>query len=340
MLPFSYSRPADIADVIAAGSAARAGSETPTRSDSQFIAGGTNMTDYMKLGVTHPTELIDLNGLSDSSLRKISVTDDQIRFGALVHMAEVEDDVQVRHLAPVLSDSLKLAASRQIRNMATLGGNVLQRTRCEYFREISWPCNKRSPGSGCSAINGINRQHAVLGGSDACIATYHGDFAQALIALDAIVETKSPRGSRRLPFADLHRLPTNTPEIETNLKPDEVIVAIVVPIEKWSARSAYLKIRDRQSYAFALASAAIALDLDGDKVRQARIALGGLATIPWRAHESEAALKGKTLDEATATEAAKAAFADAKPHEHNSFKIALGQETLVRALLQVKELTI
>jgi xanthine dehydrogenase YagS FAD-binding subunit len=158
--------------------------------------------------------------------------------------------------------------------------------------------------------------------------------------LDAVVETKSPRGSRWLPFADLHRLPTNTPEIETNLKPDEVIVAIVVPIEKWSARSAYLKIRDRQSYAFALASAAIALDLDGNKVREARIALGGLATVPWRAHEAEAALEGKTIDEATATEAAKAAFANAKAHEHNAFKIALGQETLVRALLQVKEMTI
>jgi xanthine dehydrogenase YagS FAD-binding subunit len=298
------------------------------------------MTDYMKLGVARPSELIDLNGLSDGALRKITVTDDQIRFGVLVHMAEVEDDAHVRRLAPVLSDSLKLAASRQIRNMATLGGNVLQRTRCEYFRETSWPCNKRNPGSGCSAIKGINRQHAVLGGSDACIATYHGDFAQALIALDAVIETKSPRGSRRLPFADLHRLPKNTPEIETNLKPDEVMVAIVVPIEKWTSRSAYLKIRDRQSYAFALASAAIALDLDGSKVRQVRIALGGLATVPWRAHEAEAALKGKTLGEATATEAAKAAFADAEPHEHNAFKIALGEQTLVRALLQVKDMTV
>jgi xanthine dehydrogenase YagS FAD-binding subunit len=340
MLPFSYNRPTDIADALAAAASARDAADAPTRADGQFIAGGTNMTDYMKLGVAHPAELIDLNALSDSALHKITISDGQIRFGALVHMAEVEDDPQVRRLAPVLSDSLKLAASRQIRNMATLGGNVLQRTRCEYLRDTSWPCNKRNPGSGCSAINGINRQHAVLGGSDACIATYHGDFAQALIALDAVVETKSPRGSRRIPFADLHRLPKNTPEIETNLKPDEVIVAIVVPIEKWSARSAYLKIRDRQSYAFALASAAIALDFDGSKVREARIAVGGLATVPWRAHEAEASLRGKTLDEATATEAAKATFANAKAHEHNAFKIALGQETLVRALLQVKEMTI
>jgi xanthine dehydrogenase YagS FAD-binding subunit len=340
MLPFSYSRPNVIADAIASASSARAASETPTRSDGQFIAGGTNMTDYMKLGVAQPAELIDLNGLSDAALRKITVSDDQIRFGALVHMAEVEDDAAVRHLAPVLSDSLKLAASRQIRNIATLGGNILQRTRCEYFRETSWPCNKRNPGSGCSAIKGINRQHAVLGGSDACIATYHGDFAQALIALDAVVETKSPRGSRRLPFADLHRLPEATPEIETNLKPDEVVVAIVVPIERWTARSGYLKIRDRQSYAFALASAAVALDLDRGKVQGSRIALGGLATVPWRAHAAEQVLKGKTLDEQSATDAAKAAFAGARPHEHNSFKIALGQQTLVRALLQMKDMTV
>jgi xanthine dehydrogenase YagS FAD-binding subunit len=340
MLPFQYHKATSVDTAIAAAAAARQNSTVPTAAASQFIAGGTNMTDYMKLGVARPSRLIDLNGVSEAALRKITVADDNIRFGALVHMSEVEDHAEIRRLAPMLPDSLKLAASRQIRNMATLGGNILQRTRCEYFRDTSWPCNKRNPGSGCSALMGINRQHAVLGTSDACIATYHSDFAQALVALDAVVETRSPRGNRRIAFSDLHRLPQETPDVETNLRPDEVIVAIVVPIERWSARSGYLKIRDRQSYAFALASAAVALDLQNGRVREARIALGGVATVPWRSHEAEDSLRGRELTEERATRAAKAAFADAKPHEHNRFKIELGQETLVRALLNVKEMKV
>jgi xanthine dehydrogenase YagS FAD-binding subunit len=318
--------------------AGRSPSAQPTTADAQYIAGGTNMTDYMKLGVARPSELIDLTRLDDPALRTIEIGVDKVRFGALVRMSEAEDHNGVKERLPVVAESLKFAASRQIRNMATLGGNVLQRTRCEYFRETSWPCNKRQPGSGCAAMDGFNRYHAVLGTSDACIATYHGDFAQALIALDAIVEVTGSREKRRLDFADLHRLPKDAPQIETSLRADEIITGIIVPIKPWYARSKYLKIRDRQSYAFALASVAIALDLDGDIVREARIGLGGLATVPWRAREAEEALKGKLLDQATAMKAADEAFASAKPRKHNAFRTALGRQTLVRALLEVKEM--
>lgn len=337
MLPFAYQRPSTVDRAVALGSGGQA---QPTRAEHQFIAGGTNMLDYMKLGVARPAEIIDLNGLSDRTLRKITVNDREIRLGALAHMAEVEDNEDIQRRVPLLTDSLRLAASRQIRNMATIGGNVLQRTRCEYFRETSWSCNKRDPGSGCSALEGFNRQHAVLGASDACIATYHGDLAQALVALDAIVELQGPGGRRHLPFAQLHRLPADTPEVETNLGADEVITEISIAIEPWMARSHYLKIRDRQSYAFALASAAVALGLDGDTVRSVRIALGGLATVPWRAREAERVLAGKPLTERLAKEAAAAAFAHAQPREHNAFKIALGQETLVRALIETQAMRI
>ncbi|AVA24893.1 xanthine dehydrogenase family protein subunit M [Rhizobium sp. NXC24] len=337
MLPFSYQKPANVDGAIALG---RNDRREPTRANAQFIAGGTNMLDYMKLGVTRPAELIDLNGLEESELRSVTVSDRQIRLGALSRMAEVEDNKDIQQRAPVLTDSLRLAASRQIRNMASIGGNVLQRTRCEYFRETSWPCNRRNPGSGCAALEGFNRQHAVLGGSDACIATYHGDFAQALVALDAIVEVAGHGGKRRIAFADLHRLPADTPEIETNLQADDVITAITIPIEPWMTRSRYLKIRDRQSYAFALASVAVALDVADGRVRDVRIGLGGLATVPWRAREAEEALKGQTLNEEMATKAAASAFAGAKSRQHNAFKIALGQQTLVRALLETNDMRV
>jgi xanthine dehydrogenase YagS FAD-binding subunit len=336
MLPFRYQAPTDIDH--AALAAGRSAGAQPTTADVQYIAGGTNMTDYMKLGVARPSELVDLTRLDDPALRTIDVRADMVRFGSLVRMSDVEDHNGVKDRLPVVVESLKSAASRQIRNMATLGGNVLQRTRCEYFRETSWPCNKRNPGSGCAAMDGFNRYHAVLGTSDACIATYHGDFAQALIALDAIVEVTGSREKRRLSFADLHRLPKETPQIETNLRADEIITGIIIPIKPWYARSKYLKIRDRQSYAFALASVAIALDLDGEIVREARIGLGGLATIPWRAREAEDALKGKPLDQSTAVAAADAAFASAKPRKYNAFRTTLGRQTLVRALLEVKEM--
>jgi xanthine dehydrogenase YagS FAD-binding subunit len=277
---------------MAVAAAGDATGQPPTSAPSQFIAGGTNMSDYMRLGVNRPSHVVDINPIRDRSLRMIEIGD-EIRLGALVRMSEVEDHPDINRRCPMLAESLKLAASRQIRNMASLGGNVLQRTRCEYFREISWPCNKRNPGSGCSAMDGFNRQHAVLGVSDACIATYHGDFAQTLIALDASIEIAGAGGTRRLPFAELHRMPGERPDVETVLRPDDLITAIIVAVPAWASRSRYLKVRDRQSYASALASTAVALDLDGDVVRDVRIGLGGVATVPWRAVAAESALRGE-----------------------------------------------
>jgi xanthine dehydrogenase YagS FAD-binding subunit len=237
---------------------------------------------------------------------------------------------------PMIAQSLKLAASQQLRNMASLGGNVLQRTRCPYFRDVSYAsCNKRNPGSGCTALESLHREHAVLGVSEACIASYPGDFGQALIALDAIVELAGPEGERRISFAELHRMPGDTPQLETTLMPGELITAFVVPAAPWTRRSLYLKVRQRESYEFALASAAVALDLGDDRlVRGVRVALGGVATVPWRAQDAEAALLGKTLDEQAASAAADAAFVNAKPRGDNAYKVALGKRTLVRALLQ------
>ncbi|WP_407050858.1 FAD binding domain-containing protein [Methyloraptor flagellatus] len=313
---------------------------SPVMAATQYIAGGTNMTDYMKLGVMRPTRLVDLNPLALQGMARIEAGPHGLRLGALVRMAEAQDHAAIRRDYPVIAQSLMLAASQQIRNMASLGGNVLQRTRCEYFRETSWPCNKRDPGSGCAAMDGVNRQHAVLGTSDACIATYHGDFAQALIALDAAVDVTGPAGRRTLPFAALHRQPGDSPHVETVLAPGDVITAITVPAGSWTRRSRYVKVRDRDSYAFALASAAVALDLDGDTVRHARIGLGGVATVPWRAREAESALEGRRLDEAVAREAARIAFAGARAREHNAYKIPLGQRTLVRALLETRDMEI
>jgi xanthine dehydrogenase YagS FAD-binding subunit len=242
---------------------------------------------------------------------------------------------------PVIAQSLSLAASAQLRNMASLGGNVLQRTRCSYFRDSSWSaCNKRHPGSGCAAMQGVNRKHAVLGTSANCIATYAGDFGQALIALDAAVELAGAGGARRIAFADLHVAPGDNPAVETTLKPGELITAFTIPPTPFARRSLYLKIRDRQSYEFALASAAVALDLEDGMVREARIALGGVATKPWRSRAAEAALKDKTLDETSARAAAEAGFADAVSHGGNDYKLELGRRTLVRALLETAKLEV
>jgi xanthine dehydrogenase YagS FAD-binding subunit len=259
----------------------------------------------------------------------------------MARMADAAGDPDIKEHFPVVAQSLQLAASAQIRNMATLGGNVLQRTRCTYFRDTSYGnCNKRILGSGCAALDGINRQHAVLGTSEQCIASYPGDFAQALIALDAVVEINGPGGGRDIAFADLHRAPGKTPHIETTLQPGELIAAFRVPATPFARRSLFLKIRDRESYEFALASAAVVLDMDGDTVRAARIALGGVATMPWRAREAEDHLKGKRLDEQSAAAAASLAFTSAAPRTHNAFKIELGKRTLVRALHQAAALEI
>jgi xanthine dehydrogenase YagS FAD-binding subunit len=340
MRPFLYRRAEDAAQALEAAGSKRPRNQPPTEAAAQFIAGGTNMADYMKLGVTRPEILVDLNPLAEAGYGSIEATSKGLRLGALVRMAEAETHPTIKQDYPVIAETLMLAASAQIRNMASLGGNILQRTRCEYFRETSWPCNKRNPGAGCAAWNGLNREHAILGVSESCIATYHGDLAQALIALDATVQTLGPKGKRSIRFADLHRMPQNTPHIETVLEPGELIIFIDVPAGSYTRRSHYVKIRDRTSYQFALASAAVALDLEGRLVRDARIALGGVATVPWRSHEAERLLQGKPVNEETANEAAEAAFAGATTREHNAFKLRTGKATLVRALMETSTMQV
>jgi len=286
--------------------------------------------------------VVDITSMAHPAMSAIQATGSGLRIGALVTMADAErHDVIVRDY-PVLAESLHLAASAQLRNMARLGGNLLQRTRCSYFRDTTWlACNKRNPGSGCAALAGVNRAHAVLGASEACIATYAGDFAQALVALDALIETLGPNGPRVLPIAELHRAPGAQPHIETTLQPGELITAILVPAGPWTRRSTFVKVRDRESYEFALASAAVAVDLDGERrVTQARIGLGGVATIPWRAREAENRLRGRILDDTSTAEAAEAAFATATPLAHNAFKVPLGKATVIRALLKARDMEV
>ena len=314
--------------------ASAGGGQTPTLAPVQFLAGGTNIVDFMKLDSWRAEHLVDINDLQAEHGR-IEATPQGLRLGALVRMSQAADDSLVNRDYPVIAETLKLAASAQIRNMASLGGNVLQRTRCNYFREANYPsCNKRLPGSGCSALEGVNRQHAVLGVGERCISTYPGDFAQALVALDARVETLGPAGRRAIRFEELHTGPER-PEVETVLKPGELITAFVVPAGPWTRRSTYVKVRDRESYQYGLATAAVALDLAPDRtVREARIGLGGVAYRPWRAHEAEALLKGKVLDEAVAGQAGAIAFEGAVSHGQNAYKLQLGPRTVTRALLQ------
>lgn len=328
MRPFMFER----ADSPAAAILAAAGG-VQGAGQAQFLAGGTTLIDLMKLDVMRPEMVIDINALERTALGRIDADASRLRLGALVRMADAADHPVVRRDYPVIAQSLMLAASAQLRNMGSLGGNVLQRTRCTYFRDVSYAaCNKRSPGSGCAAMEGVNRMHAVLGTSDQCIATYPGDFAQALIALDAGVEVIGPEGSRSLPFAALHRVPGDAPDIETTLQPGEIISSFVVPATPWTRRSLFVKVRDRESYEFAVASAAVALNLADGVVRASRVALGGVATVPWRAEQAEETLSGKPINQSTAHAAAEAAFAMAHPREHNAFKIELGKRTLVRAL--------
>ena len=337
MRPFRYEHAADRAQALqmAAGSREAAASAHVT-APIQYLAGGTTLIDLMKLDVMRPEVLVDINALAGQH-GEVRADADALHLGALVRMSDAAEHPAVRRDYPMIAQTLELAASPQLRNMASLGGNVLQRTRCNYFRDASWKaCNKRHPGSGCAALEGVNRKLAVLGTSSHCIANYPGDFGVALAALGATVDVEGAGGRRVLAFEDLHRLPGDTPHIETILKPGELITGFTVPAGPWTRRSLYLKIRDRQSYEFALTSAAVALDLDGETVREARIGLGGLAAKPWRSHEAEAALKGRRLDEAAAHAAAEAALAPASAHGDAAFKIELGRRTLVRALMQAK----
>ncbi len=299
----------------------------------EFLAGGTVLLDLMKLAVMRPRSLINIAPLR-REYGDIRVDAAGLHIGALARMAEVESDPAVKQHYPAIAQALRSAASPQLRNMGTIAGTILQRTRCSYFRDATDPaCNKRIPGAGCAAIGGNNRQLAVLGVSEHCIAHYPGDLAPVLAALGTTVELASAGTSRTILLEDLHRLPGDRPDLETNLQRGEMIVRVHVPAGPWTQRSLYLKVRDRDSYAFALASAAVALEITDGRVAAARIGLGGVAAKPWRSHEAEAALVGEVLDEAVAQRAAEAAFEGAVMHEENAFKPELGRRTLVRALL-------
>jgi xanthine dehydrogenase YagS FAD-binding subunit len=325
MRAITYLRPDSVAAAINAF--------TLPGTNAQYIAGGTTLYDLMKIGVERPLHLVDLSGIQ--GLDTIVTDGDTLRFGATALMSDVANVPVVQNEYPVLSESLLKAASQQLRNMATVGGNLLQRTRCPYFRAGNgvYPCNKRQPGSGCAAIGGIDRGQAVFGTSDACTAVSPGDWPVALIALDASIEIAGPKGDRTMPVANLHRLPSDTPEQEFALEPGEIITAVIVPKTSAGRASTYHKLRDRESFAFALASAAVALETEGDVIKGARIALGGVATVPWRAKQAEDAIQGKRLTPALALEMGHAAFSDARPGRQNGFKTELGARVVADALM-------
>lgn len=299
----------------------------------KFIAGGTNLVDLMKEGVERPARLVDISRLD---LTKIEPTPDgALRLGALARNSDTANDPQVRSRFPLLSQAILAGASAQLRNMATNGGNLLQRTRCFYFYDVHLPCNKREPGSGCSALEGFNRIHAIFGASDKCIAVHPSDMCVALAALDTTVRVQGASGERTIPFAEFHRLPGDTPQFDTNLKRGELITAIELPAAStvFADHSHYRKVRDRASYAFALVSVAAALEMNGDAIRQARIVMGGVAHKPWRAFDAEDFLKGKRADEATFRQAAEISMRGAKPYKYNAFKIEMGKRAVARALM-------
>ncbi|MBZ9707714.1 xanthine dehydrogenase family protein subunit M [Mesorhizobium sp. ESP7-2] len=327
MRDFDFVRPATISEAIAA--AAGPGSA--------YLAGGTNLLDLMKGGITSPERIVDITRLPE--LNRIETLDDGgLRIGALVRNADLAHDPAFAKAYPAVAEALLSGASAQLRNAATVGGNLLQRTRCSYFYDTASACNRREPGSGCSALGGENRLHAILGWSDACIATHPSDFCVPLVALDAVVEIEGKQGRRHVTLEEFHRLPGDTPQRETVLEPGELIVAVRLPAEaaSFAAHARYLKVRECTSYAFAVVSAAAALVVDGGKIRGARLALGGVAAKPWRARSAEAALLGADADEASFVRAADAALADASPSGDNAFKIELARRIVVRALISAK----
>jgi len=323
MRPFAYA---------AASSAGSAVAWVARGHGAEFIAGGTDMLQLLQERVREPAELIDITRLP---LAEIAAGADGARLGALARMADVAGDPGIREYFPVVAEALLASASPQVRNMATIGGNLLQRTRCLYFRDVATPCNRREPGSGCRAQDGENRLNAILGGSPHCIAAYPGDLAVALVALDAEVIVQGPGGERRLPVERLHRVPGDTPHVETVLEPGDLITAVTIPASACARRSHYLKIRDRASFEFALTAAAVALDLDGGTIRQARVAAGGVATTPWRLRHVEEALAGRPLEANVLHEAAARSADGAEPRGRNAFKAALLPRTVERALRTV-----
>ncbi|NRR32229.1 xanthine dehydrogenase family protein subunit M [Oxalobacteraceae bacterium] len=296
-----------------------------------FLGGGTNLIDLMKGDVEHPQRLIDLSHIGLD--RILELPDGGLRIGALARNTDTANHALVRLHYPLLAQALLAGASPQLRNMATTGGNLLQRTRCAYFTETAFSaCNKRTPGSGCAAMQGFSRMHAIVGASDSCIAVNPSDMNVALAALDAVVVVAGPQGERRIPMHQFHRLPGSTPHIDTVLEHGEMIIAVDLPAPQFARHAHYLKLRDRASYAFALVSVAAALDMDGGTVRQARIALGGVAHKPWRMQEAEALLAGHPLSEERSAQAARLLLAGARPYKDNEFKIELARRAVVRAL--------
>ncbi len=320
---FQYARANDVADAV------RQLAADPT---AKFIAGGTNLLDLMKYDVMQPSRLIDISRLPLKTVEETA--QGGVRIGALVPNSDLAYHPLIERRYPLLSSAILAGASAQLRNMASTGGNLVQRTRCFYFYDATTPCNKREPGSGCSAIGGINRINAILGTNEACIATHPSDMCVALAALEATVHVTGPSGARTIAFADFHRLPGDTPHIDTNLQPNEIITAIELPARGFSANYSYLKIRDRLSYAFALVSVAAALELDGGNIKDARLALGGVAHKPWRNMEAEAALRGQAPSEENFKRAADIVMRDAKGYEHNTFKIELARRAIVRTMTQ------
>jgi xanthine dehydrogenase YagS FAD-binding subunit len=322
MRPFSYTRAASVDDAVKTFAA---------NPETRFVGGGTNLLDLMKMGVERPAHLVDINRLP---LTEITEHEGGVRMGALARNTDAANHELIRTRYPVLSQAILAGASQQLRNMATMGGNLLQRTRCYYFYDPSYgECNKRTPGSGCAAIEGVNRIHAILGASNSCIATHPSDMCVALAALDAKIQVTGAKGSRSIPMSEFHRLPGNTPQHETNLLAGELVTAIDVPALPYAKRSYYLKVRDRQSYAFALVSVAVALDMEeGGTIRHAHIALGGVAHKPWRAEKAEKALAGKKPEANVLRAAAEAELKDAKGYGGNDFKVELARRSIVRAV--------
>lgn len=321
MLPFTFSRASDEKSALAAG-----------RSGARYIAGGTTLVDLMRETVERPGAVVDINALP---YRDIDFRDGVLRIGSLARMSDVAAHPVVRQQFPAVSQALELSASAQLRNMASMGGNLMQRPRCLYFRDVSAACNRRNPGSGCAAVGGYNRMHAILGTSDQCVATHPSDLAVVLAAFDAVVIARDSTGERRIPIAQFFRLPGSTPDQEHDLRPGELIVAMEVPGGPEMRRSGYLKVRDRQSYEFALASAAVGLDVAGGVVRAARVAVGGVGTVPWRLPAVERAVTGQPVSPALWTAAAARAADGAKPLSDNGFKVELIRRTVERQLAAV-----
>jgi xanthine dehydrogenase YagS FAD-binding subunit len=323
MINFRYARANDVADAIR---------QAASDANAKFIAGGTNLIDLMKMDVERPVKVIDITRLPLTQLQ--NTPEGGLRIGALVRNTDLAYHPWVEERYPVLSSAIMAGASQQLRNMASTGGNLLQRTRCHYFYDIATACNKREPGSGCSAIEGHNRMHAILGASEVCIATHPSDMCVALAMLEAKVHVGNTSGDRVIPFAEFHRLPGVTPQRDTNLNAGEIITAVELPPKGFAANYTYLKIRDRLSYAFALVSVAVGLELDGDTIKEGRLALGGVAHKPWRDPEAEAVLRGQPTNLATFTRVANIALRDARGYAHNAFKIDLARRCIVRALTQ------